>query len=161
MTETLGSCAESEAGKPVRADGLLSSWRNTQMVRADTTWSVNAYWHSVIQKNYREQLKIGTDGGAALASRQHLWVQKGSGGRSYSWFTWGGHFANLDYLRLGYWNQSFPVTAFLAPAAECSIAHTSQEIVIAGLACFFCLTSSKSRDPTSSLELSDHKTMGF
>lgn len=80
--QTLGLCAESEASKPVRADGLLSSWRNTQMVRTDITWSVNAYWHSMIQKNCGERLKISTDGGAVSASRatsagaRRLWGKK-------------------------------------------------------------------------------------
>jgi len=52
------------------------------MVRPDTAWSVNAYWHSMIQKNCGEQLKIGTDSGATLASRAtsagagRLWGKK-------------------------------------------------------------------------------------
>ena len=49
--EILGSCAENEARQPGRADGLWSSWRSTQMVNLDITWTVKACWHSVIQKN--------------------------------------------------------------------------------------------------------------
>lgn len=104
--EALGLCAESEASKPVWADGLLSSCRNTQMVRPDITWSVNAYWHTMIQKNCRERLKIGTGGGATLASRatsvgaRRFWGEKVTpasleGDDLCGVFS----FANLDYLR--------------------------------------------------------------
>lgn len=82
------------------------------MVRPDISWSVNAYWHSIIQKNCRERLKkISTDGRAALASRatsagtRRLWGKKlllvhlgGGGGSLRGVFS----FADLDYLRLGY-----------------------------------------------------------
>lgn len=170
--ETLGSCAESEASKPVRADGLLSSWRNTQMVRPDISWSVNAYWHSIIQKNCRERLKkISTDGRAALASRatsagtRRLWGKKLllvhlGGGGELTWCFLLRRFRLfkvrlLRGTRASQWLLFWP---WLQGAALHAWAKTS---VISGLACFFCLTSSKSCDPTSSPELSDHKTMGF
>lgn len=52
------------------------------MVRPDITWSVNAYWHSRIQKNCRERLKTGTGFGATLTPRatsagaRRLWGKK-------------------------------------------------------------------------------------
>lgn len=84
------------------------------MVRPDIAWSVNIYWQSVIQKNYREWLKIGTDFGATLAPRatsagaRRLWGKKlllvplgewWQGGCAYVGFSL---FKDLDYLKLGY-----------------------------------------------------------
>lgn len=124
--QTLGLCAESEASKPVRADGLLSSWRNTQMVRTDITWSVNAYWHSMIQKNCGERRKISTDGGAVSASRatsagaRRLWGEKVTpaslgGDNLRGVFS----FANLDYLGLGYWEEpKLPGDCFSGPGCR-------------------------------------------
>lgn len=102
----IGSCAVSEASKPVWADGLSSSWRNTQMVRPDIAWSVNTYWHSLIQKNCRERLKIGTNFGATLAltvtsagasfgGKRYFWYLRRSGGGE-GVLTWIFSFRDLD-----------------------------------------------------------------
>lgn len=77
------------------------------MVRPDITWSGNAYWHPMIQKNCREQLKIGTDSRATLASRA-----TSAGARRQEKVTSDSlemegtccvlSFVNLDCLSLGY-----------------------------------------------------------
>lgn len=46
------------------------------MVRPDTSWSVNTHWHSMVQKNCREWLKMGTDGRATSAFQSIICVGK-------------------------------------------------------------------------------------
>lgn len=74
------------------------------MVRPDITWSVNAYWHSTMQKNCRERLKIGTDFGATLTPRatsagaRRLWGKKLLLVPSVEW--WEGACAYMEFSPL-------------------------------------------------------------
>lgn len=164
----------SGASNPVWADGLSSSWRNMQMVRPDIARSVNIYWHSAIQKNCREWLKIGRDFGATLAPRatsadaRRLWGKKLFLVPSGEWW-WGGY-ADVGFSPLKIWTTKVRLLRGTRASQwqhswlrlqRAALHGQAKKSVISGLVCFCCLTSRKSRDLTSSPELSGHKTVRF
>lgn len=148
-----------------RAAGGPCKWSDQILLGV---WTLD--WHS-IQKNYRERLKIGKDGGASLASRatsvgaRMFWRKKlllshlgWEGGLTWCFLLCKLRLCKVRLLR----GIGAPQRLLFWPRLWNAALHTwAKRSVISGLACFFCLTSSKWRNPASSPELSDHKSVGF